>query len=289
MFFQAHKNLECIPEIRAIRPRARDNIVLADVSGLASKVSRGLYQQKLLTGDLSLVERSDKFIQKLEDNLISSKTWQNVASCVGALPIVPAYIAGQSNNMRLRVRRKKPAGPLSIFLECTGSAGTMGAAAVERGAAMLALVRKLNEYRAVELWLCVTYGEFNEMNGLLTKIETTPLDLGRAAHILCNLSTTAWEGSGVLRDVIGHSPGSWSYGEPRLERTWCGEIFKRFLHPGSDVLYVPAAYLKDKLIDSPAAWLTDMLIKYGGETVERDEDETEREREEQEKAEHREY
>lgn len=285
MLFQPHMNLECIPEIKAERPHAHDNIILADASGLAERCDLGSYRTGLLQGDLSLVALSDQYLEKLEDSLITSRTWHNVSSCVGALPIIPAYIAGQSNNMRLRTRQKKPAGPLSIFMECTGSAGSMGAGAVQRGSAMLALVRKLNEYRPVELWLCVTYGHHNQMNGLLTKIETTPLDLGRAAHMLCRFNETAGQGWNILRRVVG-DPGSWSYGEPRLERTWCGEIFARFLHPGSDVLYIPAAYLADKLLSNPTAWLQDMLVKYGGETVERDDDD-EREREEQEKLEGR--
>jgi hypothetical protein len=110
------------------------------------------------------------------------------------------------------------------------------------------------------------------MNGLLVRIETTPLDLGRAAHMLVKLDRAASYGADVLKQAIGHNPGSWSYGTPELERRYCGEIFKRFLHPDSDILYVPAAYLGDSNIANPAKWLDDMLVKYGGATVERDEE-----------------
>lgn len=273
MFFSSHLNVEPIPEIKAVRPAARDSIMLCDAAGFAEQIGDDpswiTYKRGLIEGDLSLVAKSDEFLRNLEEKLITTRTFCNVVSPVGALPIVPAFIAGQSNNMRLRMRRKKPAGPLSIFLECTGSAGSMDTErAALRGAAMLALVRKLGDYRPITLWLCVTYGLTNTMNGLLIKVETTPLDLARSAHMLCGLRMTASVGYNVIAKTIGRVPGSWSYGTPDLERRWCGEIFKRFLEPGSDVLYVPAAFSRDRTISDPARWLQDMLVQYGGESVE---------------------
>lgn len=281
MFFQQHLNVPCIPEIKAVRPAARDNIVLSDMEGYAAKCDypnahcyygeegHSQYLNGLRNGDLSLVERSDQYLAKMEERGFLSKAWATTLDVVGATPNVPAYIAGQPMNMRRRYRTKKPSGPLSIFLEATGSAGAMSEAeTMERGSAMLALVRILSEQRPVDIWACITYGSQHEMNALLVRLETVPLDLGRAAHMLVKLQHAACYGHRVLTDVIGHQPGSWSYGTPELERKYCGEIFRRFLHPNSDILYVPAAYTRDTNIAKPAQWLNDMLVKYGGETVE---------------------
>lgn len=162
-----------------------------------------------------------------------------------------------------------PAGPLSIFLETTGSGGAHSGSDA-RGAVMLALVRMLSEYRAVDLHVCTTYGGRDTMNALLCKVETTPLDLARASHLLGRLGASAIVGDRVMRRFgrPGYYSG-WSYGVPELERRWCGEIFRRFLNPGSDVLFVPAAYLDDNW-RNPVKWLKDMLVRYGGETIEED-------------------
>jgi len=283
-FFQSHLNVDCIPEIKKVRPHAHDNIILCDVPGLVEKCEArtmgsdyesqfyGDHVEKMKRGDLSKVALSDKFLSDLEDDVFLSKSWTNQTGIVGALPNIPAYLAGVPTNMRNRIRSRRPQGPLSVFLECTGAGSTMGPDAMHRGAAMLALVRALSEQRPVDLWLCVTFGHHNEMNGLLCRIETMPLDLGRAAHMLCSLPASASFGSHVIGQVINHSPGSWSYGVPELERKWCGEIFKRFLHPYSDVLYVPAALTGDGGLGKPRDWLRNMLLKYGGDSVVRKDD-----------------
>lgn len=284
-FFQSHLNVECIPEIKRVRPQAHDNIMLCDVPGLIERMEQSVsgadsfiqnyyrdHLEKMRRGDLSKVPLSDKYLCDLEDDVFLSKAWHNETGVIGALPNIPAYLAGVPTNMRNRVRAKKPQGPLSIFLECTGSGSTMREHALGRGAAMLALVRALSDQRPVDLWLCVTYGTTNEMNGMLCRIETMPLDLGRAAHMLCSLPTTASIGGDIIAQVIGHNPGSWSYGVPELERKWCGEIFKRFLHPYSEVLYVPAALTGDGGLGDARVWLRNMLVKYGGESVVRRDD-----------------
>lgn len=271
--FEQFRNRQAIPEILALQPRARDNIFLCDASGLAERLTGSWaqeYRKKLLVGDLSRVAESDRYLAQLKDQIPHSRTFVNTANVVGSLPIVPAYLAGSPMNMRQRTRAKRPAGPLSIFLECTGSAGA-SRTANERGAAMLALVRALNEYRSVDLWLCVTYGQKESMNGLLCHVETRPLDLARAAHMLASLQDTAACGASVLQGLGCSWHGGWSYGVPELERKWCGEIFKRFLHPGSDVLYVPAALFmqggRGDQWQRPVDWLKEMLAKYGGETI----------------------
>lgn len=286
-FWQAHLNVPCIPEIKAVRPHARDNIMLCDAASFADKIEAygarpghdymalqfAPFIAKLRTGDPSLVYLSDKYIRDLEEQGFLSKAWHARQDCIGSLPIVPAFIAGQPMNMRRRERTRKPQGPLSIFLESTGSASTMSEReTIQRGAAMLALVRILSEQRPVDLWICTTFGTHNEMNGLLCRIETQPMDIGRAAHMLTQIGMVASAGHSIIQDAIGHSPGSWSYGTPELERTYCGDIFCRFLHPGSDIVYVPAALTGDSSLSNHGQWVRAMLLRYGGDSVERDDD-----------------
>lgn len=281
MFFQSHLKLDVIPEIKRLRPHAKDNLFLCDASGFHDKMSQlGLGSSRvinnsLLTGDLSRVKQSEKMLKKLSEEQFLSRMWSQTSDVVGALPNVPAFIAGQPLNMRRRNRLKRPAGPLSIFLECTGSGSSMGNSVVQagRGAALLALTQVLSEQRAVELWVCVTFGTRDELNGLICKVETTPLDLARAAWMLTSLNEMSMMGSYTMTSIIGHHPGSWAYGTPDLERRYSGEIFGRFLSTGSEVLYVPAMFSHDPLVSDPYGWLKNMLVKYGGNTYERGDEE----------------
>jgi hypothetical protein len=278
MIFESFRNRESIPEILALQPRARDNIFLADPEGFERELGKistyGVskeYRQKLLTGDLSRVEASERLLERLADITPHSKTFVNEAQVTGSLPIVPAFLAGVPQNMRLRRRQKRPAGPLAIFLETTASGGASGGAEA-RGAVLLALARLLGEYRPTDLWVCTTYGEHARLNALLVRVETRPMDLARAAHLLGALGETAAAGARLFYSLDLNFSGGWSYGVPSLERKWCGEIFSRFLQPGSDVLYVPAAFLTDNW-RQPERWLREMLVQYGGETVKDEEDE----------------
>lgn len=283
MFFQKHLGIRCIPEVLAHRPGARDNLFLCDASGLRERIAQFgpmayMTEQdqlrvitKLQDGDMSLVAESDAFINKLMDEQFLSRAWGQRTDVMGSLPDVPAFIAGQPMNMRRRVRLKKPVGPLSIFLETTGSSQVMeGSTPIKRGAALLALTRVLSEQRPISLWTCATYGSHNELNGLICRVETTPLDLARAAWMLVDLTSMAHACYEVMHRILGYSPGSWAYGTPDLERRYSGDIFSRFLEPGSDVLFVPAMFAGDPLCRDPYRWLRDMLTKYGGDTVTRD-------------------
>lgn len=276
MMYLEFMDRDPIPEILAIRPNAKDSIVLCDAGGLARKFSEmGLHDMAkgVGEGDASLVTRADEYIRRLEDEQFLSKAWDVRSDVVGSLPNVPAYLAGQPASMRRRVRLKKPQGPLVLFLETTGS-GSLADRAHYRGAAMLALVQLLSAQRPVELYVCTTFGEYNTMNALVCKVETTPMDLARSCWMLINLSKMSMRGHDLLRNIRqGRSPGSWSYGTPDLERKYCGEIFGRFLTPGSELLYVPAAFGGDHGLDSAHVWLKAMLKKYGGDSVVREDDE----------------
>lgn len=277
MLYQEFLNRDPIPEIQRIRPHAKDSIVVCDAGGLADKlrqIGHAPNASMLETVDASLVTRSDEFIRRLEDEQFLSRAWSQQSDVVGSLPNIPAFIAGQPMNMRRRVRLKRPQGPLVLFLETTGSSSTRGDLSAIRGSAMLALARILSSQRPVDLYVCTTYGRRDTMNAVLCRVETTPLDLARACYTLVNLDTMSSIGYRVIQNFrADRDPGSWSYGETDLERRWCGEIFGRFLYPGSEFLYVPAAFGRDRNLHDAYVWLRDMLKKYGGEPVVREDDE----------------
>lgn len=281
-------HMDSIPEVRAhpANRQAKDTIVVCDVGGFHNAAApfvtnwgneHRAHHEKMRTGDQSLVPLSDKYLEKAEQHMFLSRTWGARDGVIGCLPIIPAFLAGSPDSLRRRVRLKKPTGPLAIFLELTGSARLSDDQRLERGAAMLALTRVLHRVRPVELFVCVTYGYTNKLNAIVCHIETAPLDIGRAAAMLgeTGLSACGFGVSLLSRlDESGHA-GSWAYGSPDLERRHSGEIFKRIMHPSADLLFVPAMFGLDANSHNPDKWLRDMLVKYGGETVDKDESEIE--------------
>lgn len=266
-----------IPEVLASQSRARDKFMICDVGGLvqAAREAGSEYPaetaDRLERGVPHLIEKSDKFLQKFEDLIFLGHGWTVHDSVVGAVPNVPALLAGSPYGMRVRQRVRSPQAPLTMLLELTGSGGTQDWSRAQRGAAMLALARLLSNTRAVEVWILVTLGERGYMNMVACRVDTAPLHLGHASVLLCdNLTLT-----GIVetnRILLNDSKSqSWSYGSTHMERTWSGEALRRVITPGSELLFIPAAYLSDNFRD-PERWVRDMLAKYGMGAIPRDDE-----------------
>ncbi len=137
-------------------------------------------QRMLRTGDQKLADKAEKLLATMEaESLYSDNvaTWGRSVS--GAMPDVPAYLAGSPLNMRRRVAAQGLA-PLTIVVE-TFMSGTIGDDdRTRRGVAILALVRKLAMTgHAVDLWLAHT-SRPGETATCLVRVETRPLDMARA-------------------------------------------------------------------------------------------------------------
>lgn len=260
-----------MPEILVDWPLARDKFLITDVGGLVS-VGRETRLAKLNTleqGAPRLTALADRFMSKFEDDIFLGHGWHVEDSVVGGMPNVPALLVGSPFGMRTRRRNRSPQAPLTIMLELTGSSGTMGDSWVQRGAAMLALARMLANTRAVEMWILVTFGHHNFMNMIACRVDTAPMDVGRAAVLLCHESTFSEIVDISKSHLNGNRYQSWSYGSPHMERKWSGEALRRVITPSSELLFIPAAYSNDEWND-PEKWVRAMLAKYGMGAIPRD-------------------
>jgi hypothetical protein len=220
--------------------------------------------QCLRTCDLSGVKAADEYLSKIEGLLrFETKRWRNVMDVTGGAPDVPSFIAGHPLNMRRRQRQVSQQGPLAVVCDLTSS-GSISAEHVRmRGCAILALVRALTNLRPVELWAVVGLGRSGLAVEILTRINTTPMDLARAAHMLTHPSVSRGLGYGYCQEAH-QSGGNWNFGDISLQRKTARESFMRVIPFAADVLYVPPIYGEDKAISDPVAWLKDMLKEHGG-------------------------
>jgi hypothetical protein len=295
--------IDTIPAIK--EPRAKDHFVIMDQSDLASymteTVTASNHQRKACTvrerwtGNLAYADsmdrlqngheptaqKSDEYMTALEDRSFTAKRFQNRAAVSGGVPCVPAMLAGHPLAMRRREKMIDDQAPLSIIVDIASSAGLGTEALEKRGAAITALVRLLSTVRPVTLMIgCSVTPERGGKNvdgysawHVFTRIDTTPIDLGRTAHMLAHPSVARGMFYGAIVAERGEAGSDnislrWPYNDgPKSIREHAHEIFSRVLPNATESLYIGAAHINDTNITDPAKWLDDMLTEYGGQAA----------------------
>lgn len=224
-------------------------------------------------GDLSRVAPSDKFLSQFETLAPMRAAWRTIDDVSGAVPNVPAFIAGTPLTMRRRARVTSEQAPLAIVVDIASSGGIDAKRLEKRGAAILALVRALSAIRPVELWAGVSATPSGKRNQgawhVYTRIETAPLDLARAAHFLVSPAVSRAMLYGIIYKTSGNEKEqglAWPYNDHDFSRRMGREILGRVI--GSDeIFYIPPPYVSDALVDKPEAWLADAIQTWGGVDV----------------------
>ena len=269
-----------IPEVLERFPRARDKFLICDLPGFhqaggaitpghnAHEYRAALH--KMQHGDMSLVPAADAYLREMEAHVFVSRAYRTIDDVVGSFPNVPNVLAGVPCAMRRRVRVAKETAPLVVITEQAPSGSITSEQMARRGAAVLALVQLLANKRPVELWGTVTLGDTNQFNSILYRIETAPLDLARAAFMLCDDDVTRVVGYQLIQQRFSETAGGFAYGAEHLERKYAAQAFGRAIDASAQVLYVSFMHSTDKALNNPIAWIKTNLALYGGETYQQE-------------------
>lgn len=139
------------------------------------------------SGDLSRVALSDAMLDRMETAVgFEARRWRAVDCVAGGAPNIAAFLAGSPLSMRRRVRTMDVAAPLTIAVEMTVSANVTAENIARRGAAALALARIAAASRPVTLWAVYGCQSEGQHAAFAVRIETAPLDVSRAAWLLCS-------------------------------------------------------------------------------------------------------
>lgn len=214
-------------------------------------------------GNESLVAESDEYLSQFEDMEFSTQAWRVVSDVQGGVADVPTFLAGHPLSMRRRQKVIVDTAPLVIVADLTSSADITSKDVRRRGCAILALSRMLCAVRPVELWIVVGLGRQGFAGEVLTRIDTTPLDLGRAAHMMGHPSVSRGLGYGYLQ-AEHQTGGAWNFGDITLHRKTARESYIQALGINGELLYCPPIFSTDKNVTNPVGWIKDMLVKYGG-------------------------
>lgn len=211
-------------------------------------------------GDLERVGPSDSLMSRFERFGFEAPrhAWRD--DVAGAVPNVPAFLAGHPLAMRRRVKIQDVAAPLAVIVDLTSSSNVSPSDLERRGAAILALVRILSARRPVELWAgCATDAD-NGKNASVTlaRIETAPLDLARAAFVMVGASFPRQLCYGLSRARNGFA-GGWPYSSHTISRTMFRDMIADAFPHVADMLCVPAAHSDDQIHKNPEAWIESKL------------------------------
>jgi len=217
------------------------------------------FEQQAVTGESSYVEESEKFLADIEDQIPMSRGWRNVDDVVGAVPNVPAFLAGHPQCMRRRMRVSRDNAPLTVYMDLVSSSGISEKNVLRRGIVLMTLVRMLVEHRPVELWIGTTLQDGHTSGTAAWRIDTAPLDLARAAFHIADPKMSRLFGYAMCETLTNCHLGGTVYRNDEKEQRL------RQVAGWYDTLYVPAIGMYDPMVDNPVGWLRGVMAKYVGE------------------------
>jgi len=210
-------------------------------------------------GRLEGMTEAEEMIDQINAENVTSCQQSFIPNVAGALPIVPAAIAGSPFSMLQKVDLVSMSAPIRIFASCATSWGVSASDLSKRGAAILALILKLQEVKPVELYV-IGELEGNSKNGgsaiPCVKIEATPLDTTAASYALTSPA--------FLRHLCFELTGSegfngqWAYRENPQDKKFQDKI-KAELGCTENDLYIRGGHSTDQAITDPATWVQDRL------------------------------
>lgn len=146
---------------------------------------------RAVSGHAPLTAVCDRLLERMESATdFATARSVTVAAVAGGVPCVPAYLAGNPLSMRRRLRVLDDTAPLAVVVDMGVSASVQHDTIQRRGAAAVALVRLLAAVRPVSLW-AVTGQQISRHSdkaanaAFAVRLETAPLDVARAAWLLC--------------------------------------------------------------------------------------------------------
>ncbi len=207
---------------------------------------------RLPVGDPSHVERANAILAEIDDVLSDVTTPAWMPSVCGAYPIVPEYLAGMPDCMRMAQAQPVESSPVGLWVDVVSSAGVPLHELRNRGIAVLALALKLQQFKPVTLHVVVG----TEFQGsICMDMETTPFDISVAANFLCNGETARLPMYAILREHVQSPLGS-------LVRPDMNLLRKRFSVPTEDI-FLTGTHLNDfEIRTNPVQWVKRMVAQF---------------------------
>ena len=227
---------------------------------------------KLATGDTSYIEQARKLIEDMTNHsLLSTGLKMYEPSIVGAFPHVPNYLNDLPETMYQldETDLRGNTTPIRIFMQLNSSAGVSSAELTSRGLTALGLVLALESIRPIDLYVVgvCRIDSSLENFGTCTRVETRPLDLARAAYMLCCpefYRVITWAASVELGRALGHQYTgiNFAFGESPGSRASI-DAYTKALSLNNDDVFLPGTFLiNSQYKNDPIGYIKNYLKKY---------------------------
>lgn len=217
-------------------------------------------------GDPQYVPLVESIMDKVDGHLADVNTGavELEQAVVGIIPDVPSAIMNLPESMITLEETMNDRAPITIWVNTTISGGFGGEAIANRGAAITALLIKLQAVRPVRLVGVTCYGAQSAYT--LYPFHHTPMNMAQIAYCLCEAGWTRQQypyfekyhgGNGSWPEIFS-AFGFGKVGSAEYHRHMI-ELF------GGDVnhdVYVPEMFLHDELTTNPAKWVAERLKHY---------------------------
>ncbi len=205
-------------------------------------------------GDKKCLSESNRLLDQLESDGLELAVAQWEHGRTGFIPCVPSYLAGSPESMRFLGDTLSETASIRVVVDMFISGSYSHRDLIRRGTTILALVRKLQTVRPVELLFCCgsldkTRAKFITM---LVKLDTNPLDLTTMSYLLGHPGFTRKICFAWLRN---HGAGS--------SIPYCYETQEKLGDEiGPNDLYISGAILSRDVLDNPVQWVNEQVRKY---------------------------
>ena len=218
-------------------------------------------KEKMHSGDDAYVSMASELLDKLQDITDGVPARQWTPSPMGAFPVVPEFLMG----LPMCMRAMAPSGdlaPMRIIISSTCSGGIDKQTMTKRGAAILALLQKLQAIRPIELVILVEGNEGGrDRKNLfqLIKVDTKPLSIAHACFAIANVGFARQLTYGHMHHYHG-----WDGGWPAdYNRSGYDQLVREACGFSPEDLWIKSSYLEDSLLASdPVKWVNEQLARY---------------------------
>lgn len=187
-------------------------------------------------------------------------------SIIGFTPDVPSAVMNLPECMVQMTPTQSDFAPVTVWANTTMSGGCSRSMISKRGAAVAAMVMKLQALRPTTLKVVTGLGGGQGGNQfLICPIDSRPLSIAQVSYILCHEGFTRRNYS-LLTAKLGAN-GGWDrmFGDFK-HNAYHKELARQTIgFLGGDTehdIYVPQLFLHDRLANDPVKWIEETLAQY---------------------------
>lgn len=217
--------------------------------------------------------RAKELMDKIDSSFRDRETSAWMPSVAGAYPVVPEFLVGMPENMRIRRPVESDIAPVRVYVETAYSAGTNETAIINAGTALAALIMRLSEERPVEVSVFTAW-RMRQQSGRhilwSMPLDAHPINLSQVLDTVackafartCNFNVVdAIQREAGYPGMDNRETCDWAYGYNNKDRV---ENLKRAFGLGpSDVLTEGGKLMDQQLLNrDPVEWVHRQLEKF---------------------------